>query len=201
MSTSPIDHDDENIALEVFVLAVISLLVCWSYLGRAIFNYIFPHPNTTEARPTPTLPGPRVVAVARFPANGRAPCLVRLETTTKALIQGVDVFPSHIPNVWKFWNLPENMSIYRDWKTTEIRNQPFEECDGIYLTIYSFAPHLQENHHVPETFQPRSRMQGDVFVAKLDKHHCGKHGQAAYEDIHRQFLKLPCVVNSKAKST
>jgi hypothetical protein len=135
--------------------------------------------------------------VARFPANGQAPSLVHLETTTKALIQGADVFPSHIPDVWRFWSLPENMSIYRDWETTQIKNQPFEACDGIYMTIYSFAPHLQENHHVPKTFQPGSRMHGDVFVAKLDRHHCGKQGRASYEDIHDQFLNLPCVRQSR----
>lgn len=37
-------------------------------------------------------------------------------------------------------------------------------------------------------------MFGDVFVAKLARSHCGKHGRAVYEDVPSRFLGLPCIM-------
>ncbi|TGO21142.1 hypothetical protein BPAE_0238g00130 [Botrytis paeoniae] len=155
------DHDDLDTqkGLLVFVL-VITLL--WLY-------------SKNKSRSASTLPAIKFT-VARFPVNGQAPSLERLETTTEFLK-----------------NLPPDRSLCRDYEATQLKNQPINTYNEIYLTIYTFYDGLQENHYTPEVFQTESRMYGDVFVAKLAQGHYGQHGQAVYEDIHPLFLSLPCV--------
>lgn len=224
MSATIVGHDGESIASSLFILVftlhgcfwlhhfivpniitnnslfiLLFTLLCWYRLQRSMWNYMFPDIIMNDSLLTPTPPSV-TVTVARFPANGRAPSLIRLTTTTKSLVQGPDVFPSHVPDVWTLWGLPETMSIYRDWETTQLKNQPVEACNGMYMTVYSFAPQLRENHHVPEILRPRSRMNGDVVVARLGERHGGRHGRAVYEDVNPQFLKLPCVIGGRESS-
>jgi hypothetical protein len=231
MSTILIDHDGNNTLLADFLLTFIplSLIVlyyytswpgwiclCLLWYGRPISKYIFRRFSTSEPRLTPTLPAPRVI-VARFPVNGQAPSLVQLETVKTPVQFTDDVYPSHIPDVWRFWSVPENMSTYEDCKTTQIDSRPLETqtdnppletqidkrpleaCKEMYMTFFSHAPRLQENRHVPKMFQSRSSiMHGDVFVAKIDTHDCGEDGRPRYKDIDRQFLSLPCVTEIKS---
>lgn len=196
MSTTVAGHNGESITSLVILVFTI---LCSFWLRRFIRTYIFPDITTNDSLPTPTPPSV-TITVARFPASGKAPSLIRLSTTTKSLIQGPDVFPSHIPDVWPLWGLAENMSIYRDWSTIHLEDQPVEACDGTYMTIYSFAPHLRENHCVPKILQPCSRMLGDVFVAKLGGACCGGRGRAVYEDVNPEFLRLPCVTERQGSS-
>lgn len=216
------EHDEKDNFLTDFLLSLIPLplyvlyyytkwpgwtCLCLLWYGWGILKYIYRRFSTIEPRLTPTLPAPRVV-VARFPVNGQAPSLVQLETV-KAPVQFTDdVYPSHIPDVWRFWDVLANMSTYEDCKTTQTDNppletqiddRPLEPCKGMYMTFFSHSPRLQENRHVPKMFRSRSsKMHGDVFVAKIDTHDCGKDGRPRYKDIDHEFLSLPCVTEIKS---
>lgn len=137
------------------------------------------------------------VLVYRIPADGSVPCPVRLATTSRGIRIAPDLFPSHIPDVWPFWNDRLN-SIGRHWEITKLKEGD-SNCIGLYMTIYCFDDEsgMQENLHVPQIFQTFSGMYGDVFIAKLAYGQCGMHGWARYEDVRPYFLDK--FLNSKTE--
>jgi hypothetical protein len=137
-----------------------------------------------------TFPPTVNVVVYRIPANGSAPHPVRVPTTSRTVRVLPDFFPSHIPDVWSFWNV-ERDSCRRDWEIIQLKDQHDWVGDGLYMTIYCFDEEsaMQRNHHVPQILKPLSAMYGDVFVAKLRHGQCGQHGWAQYVDIRPYFLQ------------
>jgi hypothetical protein len=80
----------------------------------------------------------------------------------------------------------------RKWEMTQLKNQPVEASNMLYLIIDSFAlDDLPENHHIPKGFRPGCRTFGDAFVAKLARGQCGKHGWAVYKIFILNFLSCP----------
>lgn len=130
-----------------------------------------------------TTPSTVDVLVYRVPADESAPHPVLLPTTSRTIRVLPDLFPSHIPDVWPFWNI-ELDSIYRDWEITQLKEQDLG-LDGLYMTIYCFDDEsaMPQNHNVPHILKPSGAMYGDVFVAKLGYGQCGKHGWAQYQDV------------------
>jgi hypothetical protein len=133
------------------------------------------------------------VVVYRIPANGSAPHPVRVPTTSRTVRVLPEFFPSHIPDVWPFWDVEQD-SCRRDWDITQLKEPQNWEVDGLYMTIYCFDDEsgMQRNHHVPQILEPPSAMYGDVFVAKLSHGQCGQHGWAQYQDIRPYFLQDLC---------
>jgi hypothetical protein len=167
-------------SLLILVFAYILLTTIVSII-ISIKNWLFPQPS-----PSPSTVN---VLVYRIPANGSAPHPVRVPTTTRTVRVLPDFFPSHIPDIWSFWDVEQD-SCLRDWEITQLKEQDWE-VNGLYMTIYCFdgKSTMQRNHHVPQILKPLSAMYGDVFIAKLSHGQCGRHGWARYQDIRPCFLK------------
>lgn len=169
------------------------LLIQFIEYLKYLLDHISPPSSPPTIRTQPPLPlsPPSVkIRVARFPADGSAPTLEYVTTTTETVLVAPDLFPSHIPNVSTFWKIPPKMIYRRDWDITQLKDTYY---NGLYMTLYSFADNLPENRYVPKMFRhSMRRMNRDVFVAKLVRGQCGEHGWAPYEDISLNFLELDC---------
>jgi len=143
-------------------------------------------------------PPPVPIVCARFPADGSLPHLLQLTTTSESVESGPTCFLFHIPDVRRFWKIQKAWE-YRDVQRTELQNQPYASCNGVYMTFYSFAlDDLPQNINVPDSFSPMGTMWGDVFVAKLAPEEWGVNGWATYEDVPSEFLRLPCVDGARS---
>jgi len=128
---------------------------------------------------------------ARFPADGSRPHLVSLKTTSEGVRDGLGSFLFHLPDLRGFWNSPKAWQ-YLDVKRLEIENQPFPNCHGVYMVLFSYAmDDLPEHNNFPASLTDSGACWGDVFVVKLQPHEFGEHAWAAYDDVPPEFLKLP----------
>jgi hypothetical protein len=164
------DVQDVVLGPILILLFVYLLLMAIGLIGISILSvksWLFPQKSP------PTV----YVLVYRIPANGSPPHQVCVPTTTRTVRVLPDFFPSHIPDVWPFWDV-EKDSCRRDWDITKLKH-------GLYMTIYCFDDEsgMQRNHHVPQIFEPPSAMYGDVFIAQLSHGQCGQHGWAEYKNI------------------
>jgi len=117
---------------------------------------------STEATPPPV-----IILGVRVPANGTSPSLLYLTTTTDGVASSTSSFLFRVPDMRSFWAVPQAWK-YQDVHRIELRNQPFEECDRVYMIFHSFAPNdLPQNAAVPLAFAAAEPMWGDVFVVKL----------------------------------
>lgn len=136
---------------------------------------------------------------ARFPADGSAPYLLPLTTTSAGVHDGPDCFLFHIPDLRTFWKTPRAWE-WRDLDQTTIMNQPDKNCNGVYIKFFSFSlEDLPENSSVPVCFcRVNALAAGDVFIVKLAPQGCDERGWAVYEDIPTDFLTMPCMTRGNA---
>ncbi|KAI9866352.1 MAG: hypothetical protein M1813_001474 [Trichoglossum hirsutum] len=129
----------------------------------------------------------------RFPADGSAPQLLSLTTTSAGVRDGPDCFLFHVPDLRTFWKVPRAWK-YRDLERITLGGQPNEKYNGVYMKFISFAmDDLPENKSIPACFYGAGDpAAGDVFLVKLAPQEFGEHGWAIYEDIPPEFLELPC---------
>jgi hypothetical protein len=106
-------------------------------------------------------------------------------------VDGPDRFLFHVPDLREFWKVPQAWQ-YRDVQRLELQNQPFPNCDGVYMIFFSFAlDDLPQNNNFPVALMREGTFWEDVFVVKLQPHEYGEHGWAAYDDVPPEFLQLP----------
>jgi len=137
-------------------------------------------------------PAPPAVTIigARFPADGSAPCLVPLTTTSDHTHQGPDSCFSRVPDLRAFWKVPRGWE-FRDLEQMTFEGQPNEAWNGVYLKWFSFAlDDLPENSSVPLIFCRENRLAaGDVFIVKLAPQEQDEQGWTTYEDFLPEFLE------------
>ena len=102
----------------------------------SIFQYFF-----KPAPPVATIIG------ARFPADGSAPCLVPLTTTSDHIYQGPDTCFSRVSDLRAFWKVPRGWG-FRDIERMSFEGQPSEAWNGVYLKWFALDD-LPENSSVP----------------------------------------------------
>ena len=112
---------------------------------------------------------PAVIIIgAGFPADGSAPCLVPLTTTSDHIYQGPDTYFSRAPNLRAFWKVPRGWEF---WHVEQMifEGQPNEAWDRVYLKWILFTlDDLPENSSIPLIFcQENCLAVGNVFIMKL----------------------------------
>ncbi|KAE8346430.1 hypothetical protein BDV24DRAFT_123844 [Aspergillus arachidicola] len=147
----------------------------WAYIQEFLFG---PTP------PSVTITG------ARFPADGSPPHLVSLNTTSQGVSEGPDSFLHHVPDLRSFWKTSRAWK-WRDINRFNLENQPFPNCNGVYMLFFSFdLDELPLHKNVVGPLGERSAA-GDAFVVKLKSHEYGENGWAEYDDVSPEFLELP----------
>lgn len=146
------------------------------------------------------LPLPVTMRGIRFPADGSAPHMLTLTTTTDSVQDGPDAPWGHIPDLRAFWPTRQAW-IWRDYDTFRVEDQPPQSptshCNGLYVVFYSFdAESLPLHSNFPEGVFGRERtFAGDAFVAKLQGREIGEDlgedGWAAWIDVPEDILSIP----------
>lgn len=141
--------------------------------------------------PPPPRPDPVTITGIRFPADRSKPHLVPL-TTTLDVLEGVDGFWGHVPDLREFWK-PARAWQRRDVESFTLENQPIGSCNGRYILFYSFdLESLPENNNFPKGIFGRERaFAGDAFVVKMDNTSYETGGWAAWESVPSDILSVP----------
>ncbi|KAI1501126.1 hypothetical protein F5X99DRAFT_383973 [Biscogniauxia marginata] len=145
------------------------------------------------------LPSPVTIRGIRYPADGSAPHVLPLTTTTHGVADGPDCPWGHVPDLRGFWKTPQAWR-WRDIETFRLANQPLSHCDGLYVLFFSFdLESLLAHHNAPRAvLSPEVEQRtfaGDAFVVKLQGNEIGEDlgedGWAAWVDVPLDILSLP----------
>ncbi|KAI9766504.1 MAG: hypothetical protein M1840_006461 [Geoglossum simile] len=124
----------------------------------------------------------------RIPADGSPPHLTALRTISDSSAL------CSIPDLRPYWGTGTPWE-FRDILKLELKNQPFESCNGFYYVFWSFAlDDLPTNLSVAKF--PDEEYQewcGDVFIVKVPRYGPGWRGWVEYMDMPREFLDLEIV--------
>ncbi|KAL9104720.1 MAG: hypothetical protein Q9187_008869 [Circinaria calcarea] len=140
----------------------------------------------------PRSPSNATPQVARIPADGAAPHLIRLDLIDVLSDGNVDCCFSHIPDFRKYWGGGEG------WRWREVicftaTDQASPGLNGMYFAFKSFAadvlPVSEHTGFCGDAFitkAPAREYQPGEFIEQYDEH-----GRVIYEDVSVDFLKSP----------
>ncbi|KAK3693059.1 hypothetical protein B0T22DRAFT_33250 [Podospora appendiculata] len=150
-------------------------------------------PQQEPPAPPPT---PVTIRGIRFPADGSAPHLLPLTTTTAGVSDGPDAAWGHVPDLRAFWKTAQAWQ-WRDIDTFRLEDQPVARCNGLYVVFFSFdLGALPENNNFPQAlFGRRRAFAGDAFIVRLQGtqigEDLGEDGWAVWLDVPEEVLGLP----------